>query len=167
LVPIGISWLHLIAPWRGTTIQLNTYLRPSTITSNLTIFKSSDHLTLTPLQAWQCPDLYGCQWPPDTFTIDSGIPKSYWNESHKLRRNLYLRLLYEQSTTQKVGYWWHVPGALYTWLSKNALVISPSIDGAHDIVVRIQESDIETWGPSPQNGAISPPCANQLLVSVT
>lgn len=164
LVPIGISWLRLIAPRHGTTPVDNLFAaggyvrhlhegghpqsqaRSQSSAWLFTIFKSSDRLPLTTLRAWQCPDLYGCRWPPDTFTIDSGIPKSYWSESHKLRHNLYLQLLYERSTTQKVGCRWHVPGALYTGLSKNALVISPSIDGAHDIVVRIQESEMETWG---------------------
>lgn len=107
---------------------------------------SKKPLPLTTLRTWQCPDSYGCRWPPDTFMSGTGNPKSYWNESHRMRRQLYLRLLYEKSKTQKVGCRWHVPGALYTGVSTNVLVICPSMDGAHDIVVRVQKSDSETLG---------------------
>jgi hypothetical protein len=163
LVPLGISWLRLIAR-RGTTTPVDNLFAAGAYVRRLhnggrplsepqsqssawlfTIFTSAERIPLTTLNAWQCPDLYGCRWPPDTFPKDPCNQENLKDDSKKARRELYLQLLY-RSKTHKAGCRWHVPGALYTELSKHALMISPRSTGAHDIVVRIQKSDIETLG---------------------
>jgi hypothetical protein len=163
LVPLGISWLRLIAP-RGNTTPVDNLFAAGAYVRRLhkggrplseprshssawlfTIFTSAERVPLKTLCAWQCPDLYGCRWPPDTFPKYPRNRENLKDNSKKARRSLYLQLLYE-SKTHKAGCRWHVPGALYTELSENALMISPRSTGAHDIVVRIQKSDIETLG---------------------
>jgi hypothetical protein len=163
LVPLGISWLRLVAR-RGTTTPVDNLFAAGAYVRRLhkggrplseprshssawlfTIFTSAERIPLKTLCAWQCPDLYGCRWPPDTFPKYPHNRENLKDNSKKARRSLYLQLLYE-SKTHKVGCRWHVPGALYTELSENALMISPRSTGAHDIVVRIQKSDIENLG---------------------
>ena len=161
LVPIGISWLRLLGTkegWfakggfvkyllSGDKARKNIASTPSdqkVSAWKIEIFTSGHQDQICRLYAIQSPDLYGPRWPPDIFPDEAGHVK----DDPKTRRDTYMKLLNKGNTT-RIGAKWHVSGTLYSQMPpKTALVIVPSIHGAHDITVSIQRSHDEIHGSS-------------------
>ena len=160
LIPMGISWLRLLGTkegWfakggyvkyllSGDKARINIASTPSDNKVSawaIEIFMSGHRDQVCRLYAIQSPDLYGPRWPPDIFPREAGHVK----DDSKSRRDAYMKLLNNGNTT-RIGAKWHVSGTLYSQIPPTALVVSPKLHGAHDIIVSIQRSDDEIHGSS-------------------